>query len=72
MLTVADGKFTYALPHPNVPGNATPVFPAMFAADGSFAGQIVAGSLTGTVTGGRIQGRIDGSACIYEFSGNRV
>ena len=72
MITVANGQFTYAVPHPNVPGNATPVFPATLAADGSFYGEIVAGSMSGSVSGAHIQGKIDGSACLYEFSGDRV
>src|SRR5262245_37365606 len=42
-ITVTKGEFTYAVPHPNVPGNATPVYPATMAEDGTFRGQIVAG-----------------------------
>jgi hypothetical protein len=40
---VADGQFSYAVPHPNIPGNPTPAFPATFAADGRFSGQIIWG-----------------------------
>jgi hypothetical protein len=72
IVTVQNGQFTYAVPHPNVPGNATPNFPATIAADGSFTGQIIAGTINGQVQGNQIRGRIDGSACIYEFTGNRT
>jgi hypothetical protein len=72
MITVANGHFTYSVPHPNVSGTPTPVFPASMAADGSFSGQIIVGSISGHVSGTQIQGRIDGSACIYTFSGSRV
>jgi hypothetical protein len=72
MITVRDGEFSYALPHPGVPGGPTPVFQAAMAPDGSFSGQGVGGSLSGRVTGSRIEGRIDGQGCIYQFSGYRV
>ncbi len=72
IITVRDGEFNYALPHPNVPGAPTPVFQATMAPDGSFSGQGVGGSVSGRVTGPRIEGRIDGQGCIYEFSGYRV
>jgi hypothetical protein len=71
-ITVTNGQFSYAVPHPNVPGNATPVYSATIEADGTFYGTIVAGSLSGMVQGTRIQGRIDGSGCLYELSGTRV
>lgn len=71
IITVANGQFTYKVSHPNVPGDASPVFPATVAADGSFSGQIVAGSIAGSIQGTHIEGRIDGSACLYAFSGNR-
>jgi len=72
VVTISGGTFTYAVPHPNIPGNATPIFPATVAADGSFSGQIVAGVLSGRIDSGQITGKIDGSACIYEFSGQRI
>jgi hypothetical protein len=72
VITVTEGQFTYAVPHPNVPGNATPVYPATIAADGSVYGQIVAGTLSGQVDGTQMSGRIDGSACIYAFVANRM
>ena len=71
IITVANGQFTYKVSHPNVPGDASPVFPATVAADGSFAGEIVAGSIAGSIHGTNIEGRIDGSACLYAFSGSR-
>lgn len=72
VVTISGGTFTYAVPHPNVPGNATPVYTATLADDGSFSGQIVAGTLTGRINGTQITGEIDGSACIYQLSGQRI
>jgi hypothetical protein len=72
IITVTDGHFTYAVPHPDIPGNATPVYPATMAADGSFSGQIIAGMIYGRVQGSRVEGKIDGSACVYTFTGDRV
>lgn len=72
VVTITNGGFTYAVPHPNIPGNATPLFTATVAEDGSFAGKIVAGTLTGQISGSRITGQIDGSACMYELSGERT
>ena len=71
IVTVTNGQFSYAVPHPNVPGNATPVYPATMREDGSFYGEIVAGTISGSVRGTHMQGKIDGSACIYDFSGDR-
>jgi hypothetical protein len=72
IITIANGQFTYAVPHPNVPGNATPVYQATMKEDGSFYGSITAGVVSGAVEGTRIVGKIDGSACLYAFSGQRV
>jgi hypothetical protein len=72
IITVANGQFTYSVPHPDVPGEATPTFPATMAADGSFAGQIVVGSISGQVRGTHMEGRIDGSACLYQFTADRM
>lgn len=72
IITVAKGQFAYAVPHPNVPGNATPTFPATIAPDGSFSGQIIAGTISGRIEGTHIEGRIDGSACVYAFAGERI
>jgi hypothetical protein len=41
---VANGQFSYATPHPNVPDNPTPSYPATFAPDGAFFGQIIGGT----------------------------
>ncbi len=71
-LSVVNGQFSYAVPHPNVPGNPTPVYPATLAEDGSFTGQIVAGTIAGHIQGSRIEGSIDGSACLYSFTGERT
>lgn len=72
IITVANGQFSYAVPHPNIPGEATPRFPATVKEDGTFYGEIVAGTLSGSIRGSRIEGRIDGSACLYAFTGGRV
>jgi hypothetical protein len=72
VITVANGQFSYTVPHPNIPGNAAPVYPATMAVDGSFSGQIIAGMLYGQVQGNHIEGKIDGSACVYAFSGERI
>jgi hypothetical protein len=72
VITVANGQFSYTVPHPNIPGNAAPVYPATMAVDGSFSGQIIAGMLYGQVQGNHIEGKIDGSACVYAFSGDRI
>ena len=45
VINVRDGEFSYALPHPNVPGGPTPVFQAAMAPDGSFSGQHVEGDV---------------------------
>jgi hypothetical protein len=72
VVTVTDGQLSYPLPHPNVPGNPTPVYLAMMAPDGSFSGQLNEGSMTGQITDGHMQGRIDGSGCVYAFTGDRI
>ena len=72
IVTVSAGQFSYTVPHPNAPGNPTPVFPATLAADGSFSGQINGGSISGRIAGKHMEGRIDGSGCIYTFSGDQI
>jgi hypothetical protein len=72
VITVADGKFNYAVPHPNIPGNPTPVFEATVATGGSFYGQVTGGTMSGRIDGTHMEGKIDGSGCIYAFSGNRA
>ena len=68
VVTVANGQFRYAVPHPDIPGNPTPAFPATFAADGTFSGQVTGGMIYGRVQGRYMEGRIDGSACLYTRS----
>ena len=72
VITVASGQFSYAVPHPNSPGSATPVFPATMAQDGTFYGQVIGGTISGQVSGGHIDGRIDGQGCVYAFAGQRL
>jgi hypothetical protein len=43
VVTVTNGRFGFVVPHPNVPGNPAPAFPATFASDGTFSGQVIAG-----------------------------
>ena len=72
-LYVHDGAFTYAMPHPNVPGNLTLTYTAYLDADGSFRGQAgVMGNMAGRVIGNRIEGLIEGSGCDYLFAASRA
>jgi hypothetical protein len=71
-VTVANGELRYSVPHPNIPGNATPTFPATMAQDGSFSGEVVLGTISGQISGTHMQGQIDGSACLYTFAGERI
>ena len=72
IITVANGQFSYAVPHPNFPGNPTPTFQATMAQDGSFVGHANDGTISGRVSGTHIEGSIDGAACIYAFTGDRM
>ena len=72
VVTVADGQFTYAVQHPNVPGNPTPVFQATMARNGSFSGQVTSGTMSGRVDGMHMEGSIDGVGCLYAFTGDRI
>jgi hypothetical protein len=72
VITVVNGRFSYAVPHPNAPGNMTSNFPATMAQDGTFSGQVMDGTITGQVNGGHIEGRIDGQGCLYAFAGDRI
>jgi hypothetical protein len=72
VVTVANGEFSYAVPHPNVPGNPAPSFPATIAQDGSFAGQVVSGTISGQVQGTHMAGTINGQGCVYGFTGDRM
>jgi hypothetical protein len=72
VVTVVNGQFSYAVQHPDVPGDPTPALPATFAADGSFSGQVIVGTIYGHVEGSHMEGRIDGSACLYTFTGERI
>jgi hypothetical protein len=72
VVTVVNGEFRFAVQHPDVPGNPTPSLPATFAADGTFFGQVIVGTIYGRVQGSHMEGRIDGSACLYTFTGERI
>ncbi len=72
VITVDQGRFTYAVPHPNVPGNPTPVFQATMAADGTFSGDVISGSLTGHIAGARLDGAISGAGCTYTLSASKI
>jgi hypothetical protein len=71
-ITIANGQFSYAVSHPNAPGNPTPAHQATMASDGSFFGQNNDGTISGTVHGTHIEGSIDGAACGYAFTGDRM
>jgi hypothetical protein len=72
IITVANGRFSYTVPHPNVPGTPAPTFQAALARDGSFVGQANDGMISGRVSGTHMQGSIDGAGCIYAFDANRI
>lgn len=72
VITVSNGQFSYAVPHPNAPGNPTPTFQATLAQDGSFSGQVVSGTMSGRVSGTHMAGSIDGQGCVYAFTGDRT
>ena len=72
IITVENGQFTYAVPHPNLPSGLARAYSATFAQDGSFNGDAVIGSFSGRVDGTHIEGKIDGSACAYAFTGDRI
>jgi hypothetical protein len=73
IISVANGHFTYVMPHPDLPGNHPPTaFPATIRPDGSFVGQGVQGTISGRVRGTHIEGSIDGVGCVYAFAGNRM
>jgi hypothetical protein len=71
-ITVTNGQFSYAVPHPNVPANITPIFSATMAPNGSFLGQTVDGTISGQVHGTHMEGSIDGQGCGYGFAGDRT
>jgi hypothetical protein len=71
-ITVTNGQFSYAVPHPNVPADVTPTFSATMAPNGSFLGQTVDGTISGQVHGTHMEGSIDGQGCGYGFTGDRT
>lgn len=71
IVQVTGNSFTYAMPHPNVPHNPTPVYSATITPDGNFRSEMVSGVISGQVVGNHMSGTINGSACIYAFSADR-
>ena len=69
---VSGNKFSYAMPHPNTPGNPTMVYSSSIAPDGSFRSDIGTGVMSGRVTGTQMTGLIDGSSCVYSFTMDRT
>ena len=65
---VVGNAFSYAMPHPNSPGNPTPVYSGSIGQDGRFIAQRGSGTMAGTIVGDRMEGGIDGSVCVYSFS----
>ena len=57
---------------PTSPSVWTLTFPATIAQDGSFYGEITIGTISGRVDGTHMEGKIDGSACVYDFTGDRI
>lgn len=72
VITVANGQFSYAVPHPNVPGTMTTSFLATLAQDGSFSGQAIDGTISGQVRGSHMDGSLNGQGCIYAITGDRM
>jgi hypothetical protein len=72
IITITNGQFSYTVPHPNIPGNPSPTFEATTAKDGTFVGQGNDGNILGRVSGTHMQGSINGSACSYDFAGDRT
>jgi hypothetical protein len=68
VIKVANGQFTYAVQHPYIPANVTPVFSAVIAQDGSFVGPGDDGTghvfpwlrMYGQVQGSHMEGTIEG------------
>jgi len=71
VVQVTANSFTYALPHPNVLHNPTPIYSATIASSGTFQSRIGSGVMTGQVAGSHMSGTIDGSLCAYAFSADR-
>ena len=72
-IEVRNNGFDYAMPHPNLIGNPTPVYSAYIYPDGSIRSipGIVAGIVMGQVTGNRMEGVISGLGCEYAFTAYR-
>ena len=70
---MVNGQFGLAVPHPDVPGNPTPTLPATFAADGTFSGQVIVGTMSGPGSGQPYGGaNKDGKRPLYTFTGERI
>jgi hypothetical protein len=71
LVRVSSAAFSYAMPHPNAPGNPTPVYSGNVASDGTFTANLGSGTMAGRITGDRMEGKIDGSVCVYSFAMTR-
>jgi len=71
VVQVTGNSFTYAMPHPNVPDDPTPVYSTTIAPNGVFRSEIGSGVISDQVVGSHMFGIIDGSACVYAFSADR-
>ena len=73
IITVTNGRFDYAVPHPDLPGHhQATTYQATIGSDGLFVGQSIQGTIRGQVRGTRIDGSIDGVGCVYAFTGDRI
>ena len=72
-IEVRNNGFNYAMSHPNLMGNPTPVYSAFIYPDGSIRSVpgTVDGIVTGQVTGTRMEGAISGLGCEYAFTAYR-
>ncbi|MBV8526125.1 MAG: hypothetical protein JOY71_29125 [Acetobacteraceae bacterium] len=70
-LQVWNSYLNYAMPHPNVPGMATPIYSGYIYSDGSLRAQSDEGIMLGHVTGAHMQGVINGMGCDYTFAADR-
>lgn len=71
-ITVVDNAFRYAMAHPGMPGNPTPVYEVQIKEDGTFRVENEAGVMLGSSDGTAIKAKINGTVCYYDFSAQRL